>query len=69
MRLFFCLIPLVLAGCADSTTYFKNMRTGEVVKCGSTHRMTLAEDEVERSDAQCIQDYKDQGFIRVPGPD
>jgi hypothetical protein len=69
MRLFFCAIPLVLAACTDSTAYLKNQRTGEIVKCGSAHRITLAEDEVQRSEAQCIQDYKDLGFIPVPGPD
>ncbi len=64
------LIPLllVLAGCANSTTYLKNEKTGEVVKCGSTHAVTLAESAIQRREAQCIQDYKERGFVRVAGP-
>jgi hypothetical protein len=59
---------LVLNGCADSTTYLKNEKTGEVVKCGGFHAVTVAEGAIQRREAQCIQDYKERGFVRVPGP-
>ena len=64
------LLPLLLivSGCADSTTYLKNEKTGEVVKCGGPHAITLREDAIQRREAQCIQDYKERGFVRVPGP-
>jgi hypothetical protein len=58
----------VLTGCANSRTYLKNPATGEVVKCGSLHPVTLAEWAVQNREAQCITDYKEQGFVRVAGP-
>ena len=58
----------VCASCTDSTTYLKSEKTGQVVKCGGSHPLTLAEGAVQKREAQCIQDYKDQGFVRVPGP-
>lgn len=64
------LIPLflLLAGCTDSTVYLKNEKTGEVVKCGSVHELSYTEAAFQRRDAQCIQDYKEQGFVRIPDP-
>ena len=64
------LLPLLLivSGCADSTTYLKNEKTGEVVKCGGFHAVTLVEGAVQKREAQCIQDYKERGFVRVAGP-
>ncbi len=64
------LLPLlfILSGCADSTTYLKNEKAGEVVKCGGVHAVTLAESAIQRRGAQCIQDYKERGFDRVSGP-
>lgn len=60
------LMCLVLAGCADSTTYLKNEKTGQVVKCGDQHAVTLAESAIQAREAQCIEDYKQQGYVRVP---
>ena len=64
------LLPLlfILSGCTDSTTYLKNEKTGEVVKCGGVHAVTLAESAIQRREAQCIRDYKERGFVRVAGP-
>lgn len=62
----YLILCLALAGCADSTTYLKNEKTGEIVKCGGTHAVTLAEYAVQKREAQCIQDYKEQGYVRVP---
>ena len=45
-----------------------NPATGEVVKCGSLHPVTLAEWAVQNREAQCIKDYKEQGYVRVAGP-
>ena len=61
-------VALLLGGCANSTTYLKNEKTGEVVTCGGTHAVTLAEGAIQAREAQCIQDYKERGFVRVPGP-
>jgi hypothetical protein len=59
---------LMLAGCADSTTYLKNEKSGEIVKCGGVHPVTVAESAIQQREAQCIQDYKERGFVRVSGP-
>ena len=54
--------------CADGRTYLKNPTTGQVVTCGTRHPYTVVESAVEKREAQCIQDYKEQGFVRVPNP-
>jgi len=62
------LCVFALAACTTESIYMKNERTGAVVKCGSPHANTLAEPAVQAREAQCIQDYKEQGYVRVPGP-
>lgn len=64
------LIPLLflLAGCTDSTVYMKNAKTGEVVKCGSYHPVSLVENSKKDRDLRCVDDYKEQGYVRVPKP-
>lgn len=64
------LIPLLLllSACRDSTVYLKDQKTGAVVKCGDMHALTYVESAHQRADAQCIQDYKEQGYVRVPKP-
>ena len=61
-------ISLLTVGCADSTTYLKNEKTGQIVKCGGAHAVTLAESAIQAREAECIEDYKQQGYVRVPGP-
>lgn len=68
MRLIAVIFVVSLAGCTTESIYMKNERTGAVVKCGSPHANTLAEPAVQAREAQCIQDYKEQGFVRVPKP-
>jgi hypothetical protein len=64
------LIPLflLLSGCIDSSVYLKNPRTGEVVKCGSLHGTSYFESNVQANDFHCINDYKEQGYVRIPKP-
>lgn len=68
MSRFVICITVLLCACTDSTTYLKNEKTGQVVKCGGTHAVTIVESAVQRREALCIEDYKSQGFVRVPGP-
>ena len=56
------------ASCIDSSTYLKNEKTGQVVKCDGSHAVTVVEGAVQKCEALCIQGYKDQGLVRVPGP-
>ena len=60
------LLALMTVACTTESIYMKNPTTGAVVKCGSPHANTLAEPAVQQREAQCIQDYKEQGFVRVP---
>lgn len=59
---------LLLSGCIDSTVYLKNPRTGAVVHCGSLHGTSWFENNVQANDLQCINDYKEQGFVWIPKP-
>lgn len=59
-------VTLLLCACTNSTTYLKNEKTGKVVTCGGTHFVSLAEWAIQKREAQCIEDYKSQGFVRVP---
>jgi len=71
MRYSFILISLLLAGCSTDPVYMKNKETGEIVKCGPYY-VGLAKDfkmeGIAHQESQCIQDYKEQGFIRIPSP-
>lgn len=57
---------LLLAACTDSTTYLKNEKTGQIVTCGNRHPLSLTESAIQAREAQCIEDYKQQGYVRVP---
>ena len=61
------------AGCASvETAYLKHPQTRQVVQCGPYEYVILrGSGEPEAAAArqsQCIEDYKEQGFVRVPGP-
>lgn len=62
-----CIAALATAACVDGRTYLKNEKTGVVVQCGSKHPHSFTESAEQQREAQCIQDYKEQGFGRVPG--
>ena len=70
MRRFFQLLAVaaLIAGCATETIYMKNRTTGEIAKCGG-HSLafpiyaTVASTHYE----DCVNDYKEQGYFRVPG--
>ena len=63
-----CVIAVsLLCGCTDAV-YMRNA-SGEIVKCGSVYTGLAGDFElmgIAARESQCIQDYKDQGFIRVP---
>ena len=49
---------LFLSGCADSTTYLKNEKTGEVVKCGGFHAVTFAESAIQQREVGAIWSWR-----------
>jgi hypothetical protein len=63
-----CVIAVsLLCGCRDAV-YMRNA-SGETVKCGSVYTGLAGDFElmgIAARESQCIQDYKDQGFRRVP---
>jgi len=71
MRYGVLLIPFLFSACSTDLIYLKNKETGEVVHCGG-HFVGLDKDfkieGIAQEESQCIKDYKEQGFVRVPGP-
>ena len=58
---------LFVAACARTeAVYLKNSGTGQVVQCGPYDNRSLKSAATAVREAQCIQDYKEQGFARVP---
>ena len=71
----FSVLPILVVGCGTQTepVYLKNSSTGEVVQCGPYGNDpsiygTNVPQAVAMREAQCIRDYKEQGFVRVPTP-
>ena len=62
-------VSLTLAACTDSKTYLKNESVGEVVTCGSFHPIApVVEWVVKKHESECVQNYKEQGYVPVTGP-
>ena len=71
MRHFLALFLLcALAGCSTETIYMKNQTTGEVATCGD-HPLAfpIYATIAATHDQECVQNYRDQGFVRVAKPD
>ena len=61
------LLPLLTA-CSTDTIYLKNPATGATATCGGHSLFFPIYATVASShDQECVQDYKEQGFVRVPG--
>ena len=58
-----------LAACTTETIYMKKQATGEAATCGA-HPLALPIYAMIAAthDQECVQNYKDQGFARVAGP-
>jgi hypothetical protein len=56
------------AGCVNNRVYLKNAATGEVVKCRASHVGPLLALAAQKDEAQCVNDYKEQGYVRVAHP-
>lgn len=55
---------LLLAGCSSAIT-MKNPRTGETAQCGPYAVAGIAAMATPQREAQCIQDFKEQGYVRA----
>lgn len=56
---------VVLMGCTQ-TVYMKHPATGKTVQCGPYRSTGIPAMAGAMREAQCIQDYKEQGYVRVP---
>jgi hypothetical protein len=68
MKIALALVALLaLSACTTETIYMKNPRTGEVATCGS-HPLAfpIYATVAAAHDEDCVNDYKAQGFVRVP---
>lgn len=64
-------VVLLLTGCTTDLIYLKNKETGQTVTCGGKFVGLDKDFKIEgiaAQESQCINDYKEQGFVRVPGP-
>lgn len=65
MRWTAILLALGLAGCSDAIT-MRHPDTGQTAQCGPFWGglSGAAINQVAQREAQCIQDYKEQGYVR-----
>jgi len=70
MRSIFVLAStLLVAACSQTEpVYMKNPVTGQSATCGPYKNNDLNATAAAIHEKQCIEDYKEQGFVRVPTP-
>jgi uncharacterized lipoprotein YajG len=56
----------LLAGCEQTEPVLMRDPSGRVVQCGPYDNRAMISAAFAFREAQCIQDYKEQGFVRVP---
>jgi hypothetical protein len=70
MRRLAIVMMLGLAACSQTIpVYMKNLSTGKIAQCGPYKNNDLNATAAAMHEKQCIEDYKEQGFVRVPSPD
>ena len=59
----------VLGACTTTEpVYLRHQKTGQVVQCGPYDGRPIQSSASAVREAQCINDYKEQGFVRIPKP-
>jgi hypothetical protein len=67
MRFLMFLFLVSLVGCTHTPiVYMKNPLTGQSTTCGPYKNNDLNATAAAMQEHQCIQDYKEQGFVRSP---
>ena len=63
-------LVFLLANCAVTTqpVHMVNPQTGATVQCGPYNMRGTYALSAAMHETQCIQDYKEQGYVRVPSP-
>ena len=69
IRLGLLLVPLILASCTTEAIYMRDPKTGQTATCGAHPLAFPIYATIAAShDQECVQDYKEQGYVRVPAP-
>jgi hypothetical protein len=69
MKVWYLLPLLALGACSTDIIYMKNPATGQTATCGGHPLAFPIYATVAAShDGECVQDYKEQGYVRVPSP-
>ena len=69
MRLLIIAALLALPACTTEAIYMRNPKTGEVATCGAHPLAFPIYATVAAShDHECVEDYREQGFVRAAGP-
>ena len=64
-----CFLLIALAGCTQTPpVYMQNPSTGKTAICGPYKNNDLNATAAAMQEHQCIQDYKEQGYVREPTP-
>ncbi len=58
------LVAGLLAGCAETIT-MRNPKSGEIVTCGPYRTTGMGAQAGAMLAQQCVQDWKEQGFVRA----
>ncbi len=67
MRFIFCLLIVALIGCSQTPiVYMKNPLNGQIATCGPYKNNDLNATAAAMQEHQCIEDYKQQGYLRSP---
>lgn len=63
------LLLVSLSACSTEAMYMRNPKTGQVATCGN-HSLAfpIYATIASTHDKECVQDFKEQGYVRVPGP-
>ena len=62
----YLILLLLLAACGTTPVVMVNPETGATVQCGPyrTGSYSIGSDAAAAREAQCIRDYKEQGYVR-----
>ena len=51
------------------TIYLRHQKTGQIVQCGPDYGDDVKATAIPMREVTCINDYRLQGFVRIPTPE
>ena len=65
MKPLLLVLVLLVAGCQTTAVLLKHPTTGKVIQCGPFSKAgNVGELAAAQHESQCIQDFKEQGYLR-----